>query len=259
MKSSPSLLHAVRIVFAVSLIAFVSGPSSARAAGGVPQPDVYAALLAKARAGTLRINRGEPPPSRGFLIFRAGPTPTLPPEVFAGKYRKTAKTSFVSVTVKSFATLDSLFAPLPTDSKMSKEFPALLTKADTARVASEKRTVKVPAFIYWAASEDDRDFHIILGSTAQLTSTTVFMNTEASGLPPAHPTTSPFAQRRKDIRKILANHENIHGLFKRPVPVSVTGSLFWDGEHRFPNNVGPEGLRPIKAWEIHPIKLLAER
>jgi len=34
---------------------------------------------------------------------------------------------------------------------------------------------------------------------------------------------------------------------------------FWDGEHRFPNNVGPEGLRPTKAWEIHPIKLLAER
>jgi len=37
------------------------------------------------------------------------------------------------------------------------------------------------------------------------------------------------------------------------------GPLFWDGEHRFPNNVGPEGLRPTKAWEIHPIKLLAER
>ena len=25
-----------------------------------------------------------------------------------------------------------------------------------------------------------------------------------------------------------------------------------------PNNVGPEKLRPTKAWEIHPIKLLAE-
>jgi hypothetical protein len=25
------------------------------------------------------------------------------------------------------------------------------------------------------------------------------------------------------------------------------------------NNVGPEKLRPTKAWEIHPIKLLAER
>ena len=28
---------------------------------------------------------------------------------------------------------------------------------------------------------------------------------------------------------------------------------------RFPRNVGPKELRPIKAWEIHPIKQLAER
>jgi hypothetical protein len=54
------------------------------------------------------------------------------------------------------------------------------------------------------------------------------------------------------------NHKNVNGLFVTPVPVSVTSSLFWDGEHRFPNNVGPEKLRPTKAWEIHPIKLLAE-
>ena len=26
-----------------------------------------------------------------------------------------------------------------------------------------------------------------------------------------------------------------------------------DGEHRAPNNVALEGLRPTKAWEIHPI------
>jgi len=31
------------------------------------------------------------------------------------------------------------------------------------------------------------------------------------------------------------------------------------GEHRFPRNVGPEKLRPTKAWEIHPIKMLADR
>ena len=85
------------------------------------------------------------------------------------------------------------------------------------------------------------------------------MSGEVSGLPPAHPTLSPLPQRRADIRKILKNHQNANGLFVTPVAVSVTGSLFWDGEHRFPNNVGPEGLRPSKAWEIHPIKLLAER
>jgi hypothetical protein len=49
------------------------------------------------------------------------------------------------------------------------------------------------------------------------------------------------------------------GLFDPPVPVTVTGSLLWDGEHGSPNTVGPEGLQPAKAWEIHPIKQLAER
>jgi hypothetical protein len=66
-------------------------------------------------------------------------------------------------------------------------------------------------------------------------------------------------KRRAGIRAILANHENEDGLFIHPVPVTVTGSLFWDGEHRFPNNVGPKKLKPTKVWEIHPIKQLAER
>ncbi|MEY2489815.1 MAG: hypothetical protein QOC70_1757 [Verrucomicrobiota bacterium] len=257
----PPLRYAARIAFTIVLISLAFGSSSARGAGGVPQPKRYAALLAKARAGTLQINRGEPVEGARFFLFRpfAKATPTPPPDVFSGVYRKTAKTSFSSGAVKSVATLDSLLGPLPQDSTMSQQFPTLLVKADTARIASEKRTVKVPAFIYWVASESDRDFHVILGSTAQLTSATIFMNSEVSGLPPAHPTLSPFPQRRTDIRNILANHQNINGLFKPPVPVFVTGSLLWDGEHRFPNNVGPESLRPTKAWEIHPIKLLAER
>lgn len=260
MKTFPLLLHAARSAFTISMIALAFSPVPARGARGVPQPRVYAALLAKARAGTLQINRGEPAGARRFFLFR-GPAKrsSLPPDVFAGAYRKTAKTSFSSARVQTFATLNTLLSPLPQDSAMAKQFPNLLSMTDTARVASERRSVKVPAFIYWVAGEDDRDFHVILGSTPQLTSTTIFMNSEVSGLPPAHPTLSPFPQRRTDIRKILAKHENINGLFKTPVPVFVTGSLLWDGEHRFPDNVGPEKLRPTKAWEIHPIKLLAER
>lgn len=248
--------------FAVSAALLTLFTTAPAVSGGVPQPDRYAALLAKARAGTLKVNSGEPPPDRGFILFRAfraAPTPTPPPDVFAGKYRKTAKTTFSSASVRKFSTLDALLAPLPTDKMMSQQFPALLGKVVTARIASERRNVKVPVWIYHVASENDRDFHIILGSTAQLTSTTIFMNGEVSGLPPAHPKQSPFPQRRADIRRIRRTHQNVNGLFVSPVAVSVTGSLFRDGEHRFPNNVGPEGLRPTKAWEIHPIKLLAER
>jgi hypothetical protein len=264
MKSSPQHHRSVRVVFAVSLIAFLSRSLSALAAGGVPQPDVYAALLKKAEAGTLQINHGDTRPESKFFLARmfapkAAKKTELPADFFSGSFRSGAKTSFSTARVQSFATLDALFGPLPEDKTMTQQFPKLLTSADTARVAPEKRSVKVNAFIYWIASEDDRDFHVVLGSTPTLTTTTVFMNSEISGLPPSHPTRVPFPQRRVDIRAILKNHKNVKGLFVMPVPVTMTGSLFWDGEHRFPNNVGPEVLRPTKAWEIHPIKLLAER
>jgi hypothetical protein len=75
----------------------------------------------------------------------------------------------------------------------------------------------------------------------------------------ASETVLPRPAASRDIRAIVKNHDNANGLFVKPVPVSVSGSLLWDGEHRSPNTVGPEGLQPTKAWEIHPTKQLAER
>jgi hypothetical protein len=90
-----------------------------------------------------------------------------------------------------------------------------------------------------------------------------FMNSvlppQSLGSASANPTKSPFPQRRADIRAILAKHDNADGLVVHPVPVTLSGSLLRDGEHRFPNTVGPEGSQPAKAWEIPPIKELAER
>jgi hypothetical protein len=214
-----------------------------------------------ARAGTLRVIHGEVATTPKLFALKAGPRGASTSEIFQGSYRAAAKTSFASGQVETFGTLASLFGPLPQDNQMAQQFPKLLVKRGniTPRVAPEKRSVNVPAWIYWVAPESDQDFHVILGSTPQLTSTTIFMNSEISGLPAANPTQSPFPQRRSDIRAILANHKNQNGLFVNPVAVQVSCSLLWDGEHPAPNNVGPEGLRPMKAWEIHPIKLLEER
>jgi hypothetical protein len=85
------------------------------------------------------------------------------------------------------------------------------------------------------------------------------MNSEISGLPPSHPTRSPFPQRRADIRAILKNHKNVKGLFVTPVPVSITGSLFWDGEHRFPKRRPGKATGRPKTRAIPPIKVRAER
>jgi hypothetical protein len=255
----------LRLTFRI-LIGFLASMSVALAAPqhpapGIPQPKQYAALLAKARAGTLEVIHGEAATTPKLFALKARAHGPSTSENFSGSFRATAKTSFVSGQVETLGTLDSLFGPLPQDNKMTQQFPKLVMKTsnDSPRVVPEKRSVNVSAFIYWVAPESDNDFHIILGSTSQLTSTTIFMNSEVSGLPAANPTKSPFPQRRTDIRAILAKHQNVNGLFVTPVPVQVSGSLLWDGEHRSPNNVGPKGLRPTKAWEIHPIKQLAER
>jgi hypothetical protein len=252
----------VRLVAGLLIIAPVSLVARERA--GTPLPQRYAALLAKARAGTLRINHGEAPERPQFFLFR-GPAARAnepPSEIFPPTaYRAAAKTSFTSAPTETFTALNALFAPLPTDAAMTQQFPALVRRTGNTspRVPLEKRNVKVRAWIYWVAKERDKDFHVLLGSTAQFTTATVLMNTEVSGLPAANPNRSPFPQRRAGIRAIVANHRNVDGLFDPPVPVTVTGSLLWDGEHRSPNTVGPEELQPAKAWEIHPIKQLAER
>jgi hypothetical protein len=248
-------------IYLIGIPATNGAQLSSENAPGIAEPDEYAALLAKAAAGTLRISRGDVSEEASSTIVRSRARVTgseiFPPNA----YRSGAKTSFAAGRAHTFSTLDRLFNPLPTDAKMTGDFPALAVKThnNSARIDLETRNVKVKAWVYWVGRETDHDFHVLLGSTAQLTSTTIFMNSEVSGLPRANPTKSPFAQCRATIRAILATHHNLNGLFDPPVPVTVRGSLLWDGEHRFPNTVGPEGLQPMKAWEIHPIKQLSKR
>jgi hypothetical protein len=82
------------------------------------------------------------------------------------------------------------------------------------------------------------------------------MNAEVSGLPPARPTQQPFVGMRQKLRQLITDNANKKGAFITPVPMRITGSLLWDGEHRNPHNVGPQkplDIRPTKAWEMHPI------
>jgi hypothetical protein len=43
--------------------------------------------------------------------------------------------------------------------------------------------------------------------------------------------------------------------YNHPIPVIVEGSLFFDIDH-VAGVVGPQGMRPTTAWEIHPITKL---
>jgi len=244
---------------------------SERHVKGTPQPNQWKEFLERAERGKIEEVRDEPAePSTTvhWIDYQFGPVGTAvdPPaatgsEVFKGKFRPEAKTSYARSAKEKVTDVESLLNGLPTDAQMTEQHHELVAKDKNhqnhvPRIPAETRNVTVKAWLYWVGHQSDDDYHLILGDTSELTSQTVFMNAEISGLPSGKPSQQPFVRLRDDLRKVLASSPNKKGAFVNPLPVRVTGSLLWDGEHRNPHNVGPKkpvDIRPKKAWEIHPI------
>jgi hypothetical protein len=238
---------------------------------GTPQPNRWKEFLARAERGELEEVRDDTAESSvgvhwinyqfGPVGRTAHPRAATSSEVFKGKFRPEAKTSYARAHKEKATDVESLLNSLPTDAQMTGLHHELVAKDKKRqnhepRIPEEKRNVTVNAWLYWVGHQSDNDYHLILGDTSELTSQTVFMNAEIAGLPPAKPSAQPFVRLRDDLRKALATSPNKKGAFVNPLTVRVTGSLLWDGEHRYPHNVGPKkpvDIRPKKAWEIHPI------
>jgi hypothetical protein len=237
---------------------------------GIRQPDRWRAFVARAGRGKIEevsdgpqereiTSQGVSP--RGGAVLAARARTATQSEVFSGAFRPEAKTSYATRKTEKLTQVDTFMRSLPTDMQMTQMHPELVTKDKNhqnhePRIDLETRNVTVKAWLYWVGHQADNDFHLVLGDTSELTSTTVFMNSEVSGLPPARPTQRPFMDLRRKLGQLIAANANKNGAFVTPVPVQITGSLLWDGEHRNPHNVGPKkpvDIRPTKAWEIHPI------
>ena len=265
MKISPFLVLRVRLVplkgclplsLAVCAILATTQHSVGREKQikGVPQPERWAAFVKSAGEGKIEQVSDQPYP---VPLLRGAAAS----EIFNGKFRAEAKTSYSKGRKEQATDIESLLKKLPTDVQMTNEHPELIAKDKNhqnhqPRIDREQRNVTVKAWMYWVGHQGDNDYHVILGNTSQLTSATVFMNAEISGLPPVGSNQQPFVGLRSTLKSTLAAHPNKNGAFVTPLPVGITGSLLWDGEHRNPNNVGPKkpvDIRPRKAWEIHPI------
>lgn len=238
---------------------------------GVPQPNRWKEFLAQAEQGKIEEVREEPvEPSTAihWIDYQFGQTGSTHPrgstssEIFKGKFRPEAKTSYPRARTEKITDIELLMKDLPTDAQMTAQHHELVSKDSkhqnhVPRIPEEKRNVTVTAWLYWAGHQSDDDYHLILGDTSELTSQTIFMNAEISGLPPKKPSRQPFVRLRDNLKKVLATTPNKKGAFVDPLPVRITGPLLWDGEHRNPHNVGPKkpvDIRPKKAWEIHPIR-----
>lgn len=172
---------------------------------------------------------------------------------FVGHDRKDAKTSIATGDVENLDNLDAVLGSLVPDQEVLDRDPPITEDADSERVDLEQRNVHVPAFLYATKQEADNDYHLILGSNSSPPSSQ-FMTAEISGLP----RTGPDRERLKVPRKAFEDHfadSPIGGNYRKfdpPIPVEITGSLFFDVDHRA-GVVGPAGMKPQTAWEIHPV------
>jgi hypothetical protein len=192
-------------------------------------------------------------------IIPGAKTDVDPFNSFRGKARRKAKVSVAHAPPEAFASVSDLIATLESDQVMASN-PNITKASDSDRVEEEMRNVTVSAFLYAFKKEADNDYHVIIGDPPG-TPGGKFFNVEISGLPtgadnPTAATKKKLTAARKAFKDFfhLGNTgPNNYTKPNQPVPVLISGSLFWDIEHPPPNTVGPTATKPKSAWEIHPI------
>jgi hypothetical protein len=180
----------------------------------------------------------------------------IPPEDrFSGTSRRVAKTTVFTGEAEDFKTVAALLDSLPSNEEMRDK---KISSAPTSkRVEEERKNVRVRGYVYAFKKERDKDYHVIIGD-APGAANPRYMNVEVSGI--------PIAGTDENRAKLWAVRKAFQAAFglgaagpdsyfrpDPPVPVRVTGSLFWDVDHEEPPFVGPQSYKPKTAWEIHPV------
>lgn len=198
-------------------------------------------------------------------------------EVFAGHYRLAVKTAIFRdangqiAAAEQVVDIPTLVGSLPSDASMRAKYPDLIVDASASletklaatpfRVEEEQKNVTIPVWIWYVRKEQDNDFHVIIGSSADPAAVT-YMNVEVSGLPAAadDPNFTDLQNAREQLTGIVGHEpsDENYEAFTPPLPVSVTGSLLYDGDH-VPGEVGPFGHQPQTTWEIHPVSAIQQR
>ena len=181
---------------------------------------------------------------------------------FEGRDRAQVKTSKSNAPLETNMNVKTLFTQL------SENEENLCEERDTfendRRKSIENRNVQLETiFLYTFKRQKDEDYHLVVGSTDN-SETAYFFNVEISGEPPSGSNgRNQILGARNDfedyfgIREACASSYYRQDFRESPIPVIVTGSLFFDAFHcsSFQNS-GPQNWPEIvlqTAWEIHPI------
>jgi len=173
---------------------------------------------------------------------------------YSGTARKAAKLSIASGDPQNYADLAAILDSLIPDAQMRAM--NISKEANSGRLPQEQGAVIVKAYLYAASKESDNDFHCIVGSDPG--QPTRFMNVEVSALPPSSwPSFATLTAARNEFKAFFTSSGDAlptsgYEKYDPPIPIQVTGSLFFDVDH-VPPAVGPTGMKPQTAWEIHPV------
>jgi hypothetical protein len=177
-------------------------------------------------------------------------------DTFTGTDRLLPKTTIVAADVTEFASVATLVNDLLADNPDSKMMKMGITRNTDKRVAVENRNVRVTGYIHAFKKEGDNDYHVILGDGPDAENP-VYLNVEVSGIPVGGTNANrlKLIAVRKEFKQAFNLGTSGPAGYKRPnepIPVRITGSLFWDVDHPA-GAVGPDDLKPKSAWEIHPV------
>jgi hypothetical protein len=190
-------------------------------------------------------------------------------EEFLGHYRKQAKTTIWRTPSGQIAratqyhNLAQLLDSLPADATMRTKYPNLVISAAAPpaqkaavsgrRVAEEQHNVQVDCWLYHVRLEGDDDYHTIVGSSAAPAGAR-FLNVEVSGLPARGQDRAALQKVRDQLTRLVGAPigKTKYVDVVPPRKVRVTGSLFFDADHRR-GQIGPPPHNPQTVWEIHPV------
>ena len=115
------------------------------------------------------------------------------------------------------------------------------------RLPQEQRLVTVTAYIYASSKESDNDFHCIIGNSSSTSPS--LMNAEVSGLPVATSVFfAPLTDARSEFKAFFTGNSSDalpasgYDKYNPPIPIKVTGSLFFDVDHLAAGSIGPTRL-----------------
>lgn len=171
--------------------------------------------------------------------------------------REEAKTTYVLSPKRTFNTVRQFLQFLSNNGADDETMKQISFTKKNPRIAQEKYFITIKkAYLYTFSIEEDHDIHLIFGDNKSSVNSDVTMNGEISGLPVL------FLKHEKQIKKIrykavkiLEGYAKCNSTSDDPlfIPIKISGSIFYDYQHK---------SRPAKcgccaasgtAWEIHPI------